>query len=396
MLIDLDDLKTVNDHFGHSFGDDLIVAASGDISRTAGNNAFVSRVGGDEFIVILPRMEDLRSIAQFVDKLLKTLHREYTIRGQQIPMSSSVGVALYPSDGDAVEELLKNADVAMYAAKFAGKNCWRYFDPGMHKDNYEKMILTNSLRYAMDAEELYLEFQPLVAMPGRTVIGFEALLRWHSKTHGFIGPDRFIPLAESKGMIVSIGYWVIEKACRFVRRLSELGFDRLKVAVNISPRQLEATDLVESIETIVADAGISPNQLELEVTENILIESATDVSNKLERLSNLGIGLSLDDFGTGFSSLTYLRTLPVSKLKIDKSFIEGIAEDPIQAGLARSIIEMAHLLDIDVVAEGVETEAQLGILTQFGCDCVQGYVFSRPVSDENAIRCLGKASEWLG
>lgn len=386
LFIDLDDLKTVNDHFGHTYGDDVIIAASSDIVSAAGETAFVSRVGGDEFIVILPDIEELKRVAQIVDLMVRTLHREYEIKGQRIHMSSSIGVTLYPTDGDDAEEILKNADIAMYAAKSAGKNCWRFYEQGMQKGNYEKLILTNSLRHALNAGELFLNFQPLVALPGRKVTGFEALIRWRSREHGIIPPARFIPLAENKGLIVPIGNWVIEQACRFAKKLADIGLEELKVAVNVSPRQLAALEFVEAVRERINAAAIAPEQLEFEITESVLIESLTDSTTKLEQLSSLGVGLSLDDFGTGFSSLTYLRNLPVGKLKIDKSFIDGITEEKVQAGFVRSIVDMAHVLGLNVVAEGVETEAQVLKLEQFGCDCVQGYVFSKPVSWEEAIQ----------
>lgn len=387
LFIDLDDLKTVNDHFGHTSGDSVIIAAGQDITRVVGEDAFVARVGGDEFIVILPGVADLRTIAQVADRLIGGIRREFAVRGQNIQMSSSVGVTLYPGDGDLAEEILKNADIAMYAAKAAGKNCWRFYEPEMTKDAYEKMVLTNSLRKALENGELFLHFQPLISMKRLSVVGFEALLRWNSPQHGSVPPCCFIPLAEQSGIILSIGEWVIGEACRFSRALSEMGRNQLYVAVNVSPRQLAAEGFVEIVQHCVQEAGIKPGQLEIEITENVFIESMEKSTRKLAELSSLGIQLSLDDFGTGFSSLTYLRNLPVRTLKIDKTFIDRIDEDQVQEGFIRSIIEMAHVLNLKVVAEGVETESQLAKLAEFGCDSVQGYLFSRPVSKEEAI-CL--------
>lgn len=386
LFIDLDDLKTVNDHFGHTCGDGVIVAAGEDIVGAAGEGAFVARVGGDEFIIILSGKESLGNIAKTADRLVGSIRREYEIGGRSIHMSTSVGITLYPQDGDKGEEILQQADIAMYSAKAAGKNCWRFFEPWMLKENYDRLIVTNSLRRALERGELYLHYQPQITLPDRRVVGFEALLRWNSKEHGQMLPDRFIPLAEQSGLILPIGQWVIEEACRFGRKLADLGRTDLPVAVNVSPRQLAADDFVWIVRRSIGEAGINPQQLEVEITENVLIDSMEDSTRKLGELSALGVRLSLDDFGTGFSSLTYLRNLPVETLKIDKTFIDRIEEDTVQEGFVRSIIEMAHVLALNVVAEGVETEQQLAKLSAFGCDCVQGYVFSRPVSPEEAIR----------
>lgn len=389
LFIDLDDLKTVNDHFGHTSGDVVIVTAGSDIVGAAGAGAFVARVGGDEFVVILPDADHIENIAQIADRLVDSLRREYEVQGRKIHMSTSIGVTLYPQDGDAAEEILKNADIAMYAAKAAGKNRWRLYEQGMQQEAYEKMVITGSLRHALESGELYLQYQPLISMPEERVGGFEALLRWNSREHGVISPERFIPLAEQSGLIISIGQWVFGEACRFARSLADSGRQHVHVAVNVSPRQLAAEDFVDMVRRSLDEAGIQPQQLEVEITESVLIESLADSNRKLAELSALGVQLALDDFGTGYSSLTYLRNLPVKTLKIDKSFIDGMLEDKVQEGFIGSIINMAHVLGLKVVAEGVETESQLMRLMQMGCDCVQGYVFSKPVARDAAIHfCL--------
>ena len=385
MFIDLDDLKTINDSFGHSCGDNVIKAAASQISGTVGQDAFLARVGGDEFIVILPGEENLKHIARIANRLVSESHREYEVGGQNIHMSASVGVTFYPGDGDIAEEILKNADNAMYAAKAAGKNCWRFYEPEMLKDAYEKLVVTNDLRHALERNELCLHYQPQIAIGSEKIIGFEALLRWDSPEHGKVPPSRFIPLAEQSGLIIPIGQWVIREACRFAQKLAKMNRKDVRVAVNVSPRQLAAPDFVEMVRRCIEEGGIAAEQLEMEITENVLIDSLEDSTNKLVELNAMGIRLSLDDFGTGFSSLTYLRNLPVKTLKIDKSFIDKISDDKVQEGFIRSIIEMAHVLGLYVIAEGVETEQQLMKLTQFGCDCVQGYVFSKPVPQEEAI-----------
>ena len=385
MFIDLDDLKTVNDSFGHACGDDLIKAAAEQISCAVGPDAFVARVGGDEFIVILPGENNLRRIAQIADDLVLAAQREYCIAGRNIHMSASLGVTLYPSDGDQAQDILKNADNAMYAAKAAGRNCWRFYEAAMLKDAYEKLVLTNNLRHALERGEFSLQYQPQISLVSEKVIGFEALLRWNSQEHGSISPAKFIPLAEQSGLILTIGEWVFGEACRFARKLANLGQHHLHVAVNVSPRQLADADFVAMVRNHIEESNIQPAQLEVEITENVLIESLDDSTRKLEALKELGVTLSLDDFGTGYSSLTYLRNLPVITLKIDKTFIDKILEDKVQEGFIRSIIDMAHVLGLHVVAEGVESEQQLSKLKQFECDCVQGYVFSRPLPELSAL-----------
>ena len=386
MFIDLDDLKTVNDSFGHSSGDDLIKAAATQICLAAGPEAFVARVGGDEFIAILPGEKDLRQIAGLANRLVNTAQREYSVGGHNIHMSVSLGVTLYPGDGDQAEAILKNADNAMYAAKAAGRNCWRFYESAMLKDAYEKLLLTNSLRHALERDEFSLQYQPQLSLDNGEIRGFEALLRWNSGEHGPVPPDRFIPLAEQNGLILPIGEWVFAQACQFARKLSSSGRRHLQVAVNVSPRQLADADFVAMVCRCINEAEIDSAQLEVEITENVLIESLEDSTRKLAALDVLGIKLSLDDFGTGYSSLTYLRHLPVSTLKIDKTFIAEILEDRVQEGFIRSIIDMAHVLGLQVVAEGVETTQQLAKLTALECDCVQGYLLSRPLDEAAALR----------
>jgi diguanylate cyclase (GGDEF)-like protein len=383
--IDLDDLKTVNDSFGHSCGDGVIKAAASQIADTVGPEAFVARVGGDEFIVILFGEDRLKTIAQIANRLVSASQREYEVGGRIIHMSASVGVTLYPGDGNDAEEILKNADSAMYAAKAAGRNCWRFFEPEMLKDAYFKWSLTQSLRHALERNELTLHYQPQISLKDNQVIGFEALLRWNSTEHGMVSPARFIPLAENSGLILPIGTWVVEEACRFARKLAESGRENLHVAVNISPRQLASDDFVEMVRLTIEGTGIHPKQLEVEITENVLIDSLEDSTRKLGQLKEMGVRLALDDFGTGFSSLTYLRNLPVETLKIDKAFIDKILADRVQKDFVRSIIDMAHTIGLQVTAEGVESGVQLENLAQFGCDSVQGYIFSKPITPEEAM-----------
>jgi diguanylate cyclase (GGDEF)-like protein/PAS domain S-box-containing protein len=388
LFIDLDDLKMVNDNFGHTCGDSVIISAGMHIVAAMEPSAFIARMGGDEFVVLLPGVVKREQASLIADQLVQSLQGEYDLCGRNLHLTASVGVALYPQDADTVEEILKAADSAMYAAKAAGRNCWRFFETAMRDEVYSRMIMTSNLRHALEQGELALQYQPQLGLSKDAVIGFEALARWNSAEHGAVSPARFIWLAEQSGLIQPIGEWVLRQACRFARRLADMGHGELHVAVNISPRQLEMADFVSTVHAAVADAGISPAQLELEITESTLIDSLEDSFRKLNELRDMGIRLSLDDFGTGFSSLTYLRRLPVQTLKIDKSFIDGVGEDTVQHGFVASIIEMAHVLGLFVVAEGVETAAQQQLLAVLGCDCLQGYYFCRPIDETAAIRFL--------
>ena len=388
LFIDLDDLKAINDNFGHAAGDLVIASAAARIARAVSPDSFVARIGGDEFIVVVPGESSRVRIAQTAEALIKLLAQEYEALGQCILTSGSIGISIYPDDGSTGEELLKKADNAMYAAKASGRNCWRFFDPAFQQDTYKKLTLIHSLRRALMRDELFLHYQPKVEITNGKTVGFEALLRWQSPEHGFITPDRFISLAEESCLILPIGKWVLQQACIFARRLCDSGRHDLHVAVNISPRQLADDDFIESVCSCVADAEIEPGQLELEVTESILVESIDEMYCKLIDLRDQGIRLALDDFGVGYSSLTYLRSLPLGTVKIDKSFIQCILRDNTQAKFVGHIIDMAHTLKLTVVAEGVETQEQWEMLKQLQCDHVQGYLVSRPVLPEDGLKFL--------
>jgi len=308
-------------------------------------------------------------------------------------MSASIGVVLYPEHGDMPEEILKKADAAMYAAKEAGRNCWNFFEPVLLQRTFEDMTLLNGLRRAVVKGEFFLHYQPQLTTDGERIAGVEALLRWNSPEHGLVSPARFIPLAERSRLIVQIGQWVFQEACRFAKRLADMDMKDVRVAVNISPRQIKDEHFVSMVRDTIESNGVHPKQIEIEVTENVFIDSLEDSIYKLKQLQEYGISLTLDDFGTGFSSLTYLRSLPVNSLKIDKSFIDKIAFDEMQLQLVNSIINLGHTLGIDIVAEGVETKEQLVKLVDCRCDYIQGFLFSKPVSEEDAVKLLA-GSVW--
>lgn len=388
LLVDIDELKSVNDNFGHSFGDNIIMAVCMNLVRAFGETARVFCVGGDEFVIVLPGQFSREKTVQIADKVIGVLCQEYEVSEDKIHMSASAGVVFYPEDGETAEDILMKADSAMFAAKKAGKNCWRFYELILLQEAYETMMLTNSLRRALERGELSLNYQPQMNPDGEYLVGFEALLRWNSQEHGWVSPARFIPLAEQSGLILPIGQWVLRETCRFAKRLADMGKEHILVSVNISPRQLMADDFVDSVRTCIQAAGVDPGQIQLEITESVLIESIEDSVKKLCRLRSLGVTLALDDFGTGYSSLTYLRNLPVGVLKIDKSFIDKVEDDVIQLHMVGSIIDLGHSLGLSIVAEGVETEEQLRLLRYCGCDCIQGYIYSRPIPEEAAIDFL--------
>lgn len=390
LFVDLDDLKMINDTLGHFYGDDVITKAGTYLLAAAGKNAMVARISGDEFIVLLLNESNREMVAAVADNMIKSLNRDYEIDDFKIHMSASIGIALYPLDASSVQDVFKKADLALYAAKGSGKNTWRFYDTSLQTIAYQNMTLINGLREAIERGELFLQYQPLVDIQSGHVISFEALLRWTSPTYGSITPSRFIPLAEKSDTIQIIGNWVIEQACQFARKLADMGKGDIRVAINVSPRQIADNMFVASVFDAIHHAGIKPHQLEFEITENALITSMDDITSKLAELHAHGVYLALDDFGTGYSSLTYLRKLPVDTLKIDKSFIDQIVSEEAQMEFISSIVNMAHVLRLTVVAEGVETEEQLKKLEECRCDFIQGYYFSRPVSEHEAILLLDR------
>ncbi len=386
LFIDLDDLKTVNDTLGHSYGDILIAETGKRIAENISNNAIVGRIGGDEFMVIAPGITEKTAIDRIAENIIWAISQEVRINDNSFHISASAGISMYPADGQTAEEIFKNADNAMYATKNSGKNGWRFYDAEMHKTVYEEMLLTNGLRLSIERGELSLNFQPQVTVTRDEVIGFEALLRWNSYEYGSIPPSRFIPLAEKKGLIHIIGDWVLREACKFARELADNGWLTIFVSVNISPLQLNSEDFVCKVCSILNETGVKPSQIELEITENALIESHSQSVSRLNELKTMGIRLALDDFGTGYSSLTYLQSLPTTTLKIDKTFVDTILIEGKQREIIKTIITLAHTMGMSVVAEGVEEKEQIEFLERYHCDFLQGYAICRPVSESEAIK----------
>ena len=388
LYIDMDDLKLVNDSYGHSYGDSMIITSAMHLVSLAPADSTVARVGGDEFVVLLPGMNDPLQVESLVSEIVDTLGREYEVRELQIHASASIGIALYPQDGLTVEEILRNADTALNEAKRFGKHCWRFFHKTMQETAYGNMLLINGLQNALANQELHLHFQPQLSLKNGATIAFEALMRWRSSRHGDVSPGRFIPLAERSHLIESIGAWTLKEAAGFSRKLSELGHPDVRVVVNVSPRQLMARNFLQVVRDAFEEWELAAGRLEIEITESVFIESVDECVSTLNELRKMGVHLSLDDFGTGYSSLTYLRSLPVQTVKIDKTFIDLITTDPTRLALLTAIIDMAHVLGLAVVAEGVETPEQMERLIACRCDTIQGYLVRRPAPDTEALTIL--------
>jgi diguanylate cyclase len=378
MFIDLDRFKYINDTLGHAVGDELLIEVAKRIEACVGKADTVSRQGGDEFIVLVPNTTS-DEVTKKAQRIIDAFSQSVMVNEQELFVTPSIGISMYPGDGRDIETLIKNADTAMYRVKEQGKNNFQFYTPEMNEAVTKKMQLEVGLRKALERNEFHIVYQPQIDVMTGQVIGAEALLRWEHPEWGSISPAEFIPIAEETGLILQIGEWVLRGACMQNKQWQNDGFRELRVAVNISSRQFQQSDLVERVRGILKETGLAPEYLELELTESIIQDSKYAVA-KMQQLKEMGIHLSIDDFGTGYSSLSYLKTFPIHTLKIDRSFTRNIYADPKDASLVETIIAMAHNLDLKVIAEGVETEEQLQFLQDKHCNEAQGYFFSRPIS----------------
>ncbi|MBJ6800307.1 EAL domain-containing protein [Geomonas propionica] len=388
LFIDLDRFKMINDTLGHHVGDLLLKEVASRLKGALRAEDIVARFGGDEFVVVQPRTRSQVEPAHLAEKILKTVAAPYFLDNNTVYTSPSIGISVFPSDGTTVAELFKNADAAMYHAKAAGRNTYQMFTKEMHTAARQRLAIENSLRSAIANDEFVLHYQPQVEPVSGRLVGLEALVRWQNPEDGLVFPDSFIPVAEETGMILEIGRQVFEKACRQAARWREAGLPLVRIAVNLSARQLRQPDLPDMLAAIMKECGADPEMIELEVTESMTMERPVESIRILGALKSMGIGLAIDDFGTGYSSLSYLKLFPVDKLKIDRSFVKDIEVDPDDAAIASATIAMAHTLGKKVVAEGVETQTQLDFLVQHGCDIIQGYFYSKPLSAEDAEQYL--------
>ena len=390
MFLDLDNFKTINDSLGHHYGDALLQQVATRLRGCVRDTDTISRHGGDEFVIVLADLSDPEAIATVASKIQVQMTPPFDVNGYELNTSLSIGVAIYPDDGTDFDTLLKMADTAMYHAKEAGRNTYRFFTERMNEDALNQLNLGNALRRGLERKEFLLHYQPQIDLQTGAVIGAEALLRWNSTEYGLVSPGRFISIAESSGLIVPIGDWVLNEACRQAVAWRDAGIPELVVGVNLSAVQFKRGDLEESVANALSASGLDPKFLELELTESMLIDDTEKVLETVTRLKALGIKLSIDDFGTGYSSLSYLRRFQVDKLKIDQSFIRDIADDPEDAAIVSAIVQMARSLKLRTIAEGVETEAMLRHLHVSQCDEAQGYLFAKPMPPEEFSEYLGR------
>jgi len=388
ILLDLDYFKVVNDSLGHEAGDLLLKEVSKRLqAATDHREVKLSRFGGDEFIILIPQLSSEKEITEICDRIMEVMAAPFLIKGQRLNISTSMGISFYPKDGTDLNSLIKNADLAMYGSKELGRSCYSLYHPDMKHHANKRMDLEILLRKALDENEFILYYQPKVNLHTGEINGMEALIRWKNKLDQIILPDAFIPIAEETGLINPIGEWVLREACRQCKEWQDLGFGDLTISVNLSPKQFQRQNLVGMIISVLEETGLSPNSLELEVTEGIVMKNPEEAVIVLQELKQLGIKISIDDFGTGFSSLSYLKFFPIDILKIDRSFIANIERDDADAKIASAVISLAHSLKINVVAEGVENWEQYDFLVNRSCDYAQGNFISKPV-DPKEVKSL--------
>jgi diguanylate cyclase (GGDEF)-like protein len=381
-LIDLDRFKNVNDTLGHPIGDALLKLVAQRLTTVIGDKGQIGRLGGDEFEAVLPTLHDVGALGNLAERLIQQVSMPYSIEGHNISIGASVGIAIAPPEGTCADALIRNADLALYAAKSAGRGTFCFFAPEMHSEAQDRQMLENDLRKAIGRGELQLVFQPVVNAQSEELSGFEALVRWHHPSRGTISPSLFIPLAEESGLIPQIGEWVLRTACAEAAKWPE----QIRVAVNLSPLQFVDPNLPAIVLSALAQSQIQPRQLELEITEGVFLVESESTDDMFAKLKSLGVRLALDDFGTGYSSLGYLKKAPFDKIKIDQSFVRGAAKNGSRnAAIIRAIVTLAESLGMDTTAEGAETHDELTLIRELGCSHIQGYIFGRPMSPEDAL-----------
>ncbi|MFQ3202267.1 MAG: diguanylate cyclase (GGDEF)-like protein/PAS domain S-box-containing protein [Pseudoalteromonas tetraodonis] len=379
-FLDLDDFKKVNDSLGHEVGDKLLIAAAARLQQTLKQNDTVGRLGGDEFIVLISSLNDENDALAIAERLLQAFRKPFKLEGRDLILTLSIGIAISPKDGTCASVLLRNADTAMYQAKAMGRNTSSFFTPQMNVAMRRRFEIEEQMHGALERKEFELYYQPQIDVKTNTIIGAEALLRWHNIVLGEITPDEFIPIAEQTGLIAPIGLFVLQQALRFLNEWQSINQQNYTMAINLSPRQFRDPELVNIIKNTLHKNSINNECLELEITEGVLMNSQASIHDALVQIDELGIKLSMDDFGTGYSSLSYLREYPFDVLKIDRSFIAGITDNKADCNLVKAAIAMSHSLEIKVVAEGVETKEQLDLLNELNCDIAQGFYLSKPLS----------------
>lgn len=390
IIIDIDNFKYINDSYGHNCGDKFLKSFSEDLKKYLNSNELLCRFGGDEFIIFIPHISNFDNIKEVIKKIKDILKSPYNINNNKVFASASIGVAVFPDDGEEFEVLLKNADAAMYVAKSNGKNQWEMFNSNISREINRIYSIQRGLRIALDNDEMFVVFQPKVRLSDNEIDGFEALLRWKSSEIGLVSPTEFIPVAESTRLIIPIGKFVLREVFNKVKYLLSQGYDNFKIAVNLSEIQLREGDLLEYFNLLIEEFKISPKYIEFEITESMIMKSVDRNISYLMQIRNLGASIALDDFGTGYSSLNHLTKLPIDVLKIDRSFVIDMVENDKSRYIVEKIIQLSHKLGITVVAEGVEGKEQVDYLKSIECDTVQGYYYSKPENFENVITMLKK------
>lgn len=385
LYLDLDRFKMINDSLGHHAGDELLKGVSERLLSNAREEDTVARLGGDEFTVILEGITNNEDATIVARKILEVMGKPFYLDGHEVFVTTSIGITIFPVDAQDIDELLKNADTAMYRAKEQGRNNYQFYTADMNAKAVEHLIMESSLRHALERNEFVLHYQPQVDLHSREITGMESLLRWNHPELGLLYPDQFMQLAEETGLIVSIGEWVLNQACEQAADWHGAGLSGMRLAVNLSALQFRTDSLVETVAKALRLSGFDPKCLELEITESFLLDNVDSAIEKLRNLSSLGVDLAIDDFGTGYSSLSYLKQFPLNTLKIDQSFVRDISTDPDDAAIAEAIVALGRSLHLRVMAEGVETEEQLNFLRTRGCDQAQGFLISRPVPGEDIL-----------
>ncbi|HEX6084197.1 MAG TPA: EAL domain-containing protein [Thermoanaerobaculia bacterium] len=393
MFLDLDRFKTVNETLGHGAGDELLRTAASSLAAILREEDTVARLGGDEFLFLLPEIDDVEDAARVARKILTVLDTPFSVHGHELHLTASVGVAMFPFDGADAGTLIRNADTALYRAKEQGGNRYQLYAPAMNAIAYKRLVIENSLRRAIEREELRLHYQPLVSLHDGTLVGVEALIRWQHPELGLVSPAEFIPLAEETGLIVPLTHWVLRTACTQMKEWREAGLELMTVAVNISAQRFSAANLPAAVAEALTAAQLDGRHLCLELTESVMMENVEETIATLLELKKLHVKISIDDFGTGYSSLSYLKRLPIDTLKIDQSFVRNTPADVDDAAIAMLIISMAHHLNLSVVAEGVETEEQMRLLRSQQCDIMQGYLISKPLPPAEMTEMLSRLAQ---
>ena len=396
MFLDLDHFKRVNDTLGHSAGDELLVKVADRLRRCIRQDDTVARVGGDEFLLLLNGITREPDAAQMARKILGILAEPFLVQKRELFIEASIGIGMYPGDGADAETLVTNVDTAMYRAKETGRNSFQFFTRKMQEQSQERAALESGLRRALPRGEFVLHYQPIYRLRDRSVVGVEALVRWRHPEKGILSPREFIPLAEDVGLIARVGEWVLRRACEQLKAWQALGAPPLRMSVNVSPRQFQQRDFAANVRRIVRESGLEPSVLDLEITESIAMHDVAHTGRVLSELADLGIQISMDDFGTGHSSLNYLKHFPIRRLKIDQSFVAGMTTDDKDHAIVATVISIARNLGLAVTAEGVETEEQAALLAALACEDVQGYLFARPEPAEEVGKRLGLTAPAAG